>query len=209
MPKLHLQDWESLDSMFRRNLFNSLTGFKSLVLIGTKSKDEITNVAPFSQVIHIGANPPLTGILFRPHTVERHTLENLLDTGYFTVNQVTEQFVNQAHYTAASWKISEFEGTGLTEEYLDEFKAPYVGESIIKWGCRFEERVDIKSNDTILIVGRIEHLYVPDEFVGPDGFIYLEKAGTLTVSGLDSYHKTQLVARLSYPKPGIPPVEID
>jgi hypothetical protein len=42
----------------------------------------------------------------------------------------------------------------------------------------------------------------------PDGFVDLEKAGTLTCSGLDSYHKTARIARLSYAKPDQVPLQI-
>jgi flavin reductase (DIM6/NTAB) family NADH-FMN oxidoreductase RutF len=208
MPNYHFEDWKNLDGMYRRNFFNSLTGFKSLCLIGTKNAGGKTNLAPFTQVIHIGANPPLTGVLFRPHTVQRDTLENILTTEVFTLNQVLPSFVHEAHYTSASWEESEFSATGLVEEYLFNFPAPFVEESRIKWACRLEERLDVKSNGTILIIGRIEHVIVPDEHVGQDGFIDLEAAETLTVSGLDAYHQTQKIARFSYPKPGKPPVEI-
>jgi flavin reductase (DIM6/NTAB) family NADH-FMN oxidoreductase RutF len=205
MPELHGKDWEKLDGMFRRNFFNSLTGFKSLCLIGTQNAGGKTNLAPFTQVIHIGANPPLTGILFRPHTVQRDTLENILETKAFTLNQVRPEFVHEAHYSAASWEISEFEGTGLQEEYLFGFPAPFVKESHIKWACSLQERLDVQSNGTILIVGLVEHVIVPDAYVGADGFIDLEAAETVTASGLDAYHRTQRLSRLSYPKPGKPP----
>jgi flavin reductase (DIM6/NTAB) family NADH-FMN oxidoreductase RutF len=208
MPDFHFDDWKNLDGMFRRNFFNSLTGFKSLCLIGTQKAGGLTNLAPFTQVIHIGANPPLTGILFRPHTVPRDTLENILATEVFTVNQVLPSFVHEAHYTAASWEESEFKATGLQEEYLFDFPAPFVKESRIKWACRLEERLDVQSNGTILIIGKVEHVFVPDAYVGQDGFIDLEAAETVTVSGLDAYHTTQKIVRLSYPKPGKPPVEI-
>lgn len=194
--------------MYRRNFFNSLTGFKSLCLIGTQNAGGVSNLAPFTQVIHVGANPPLTGILFRPHTVRRDTLENILATEVFTLNQVRPEFVKEAHYTTASWEESEFVGTGLQEEYLFDFPAPFVKESRIKWACRLKERLDIQSNGTILIIGEVKHVIVPDECVGEDGFIDLEAAGTVTTSGLDAYHTTQKIARLSYPKPGKPPIPI-
>lgn len=41
---------------------------------------------------------------------------------------------------------------------------------------------------------------VPDEYIAVDGFIDLEKAQTITCSGLDSYHTTLPLARLSYAK---------
>ena len=39
-------------------LINSLSGFKSLNLIGTINNQGQTNLAIFNSVVHIGANPP-------------------------------------------------------------------------------------------------------------------------------------------------------
>ena len=48
------------------HLINSLGGFKSVALIGTKSEAGNTNLAIFSSIFHLGANPPLVGLIFRP-----------------------------------------------------------------------------------------------------------------------------------------------
>lgn len=190
-----------LESRFRTQLINSLTGFKSLALIGSVSEAGQSNLAVFSQVIHMGAAPCLIGILSRPNTVPRHTLQNILTNGAFTVNHVRKEFYEKAHAASARWETSEFEAIDLGEEYLDAFPAPFVKQSIIKMGCKLNEVIDVKSNGTHLIVGEISHIYLDDLFVGEDGFVDLEKAGTLTVSGLDSYHETCKIARLPYAKP--------
>ncbi|MDZ7625721.1 MAG: hypothetical protein U5J96_14920 [Ignavibacteriaceae bacterium] len=41
-----------------------------------------------------------------------------------------------------------------------------------------------------------------------DGYVDIERAGTIAISGLDSYHETKKTARLSYAKPGIEPKEL-
>ena len=46
------------------------------------------------------------------------------------------------------------------------------------------------------------------DYVLEDGFVDIEKAGSMTVSGLDSYHKTNRIARLSYAKTDSPLKEI-
>jgi len=196
------------DSSFRRDFVNGLSGYKSLNLIGTKSKAGITNLAPFSQVFHIGATPPLVGILFRPHTVKRDTLENILETGFFTLNHVTEEIYKQAHHTAARFEISEFEGTGLTEEYAFGFDAPFVKESPLKIACTLQEVQTLQVNQTVLLIGAIEHVLIQEDAVEADGHVDLNRLGTVTVSGLDEYHIGKKLARLSYPKPGLPVNEI-
>ncbi|NVK50768.1 MAG: flavin reductase [Cyclobacteriaceae bacterium] len=189
------------DSFFRRNLINCLSGYKSLNLIGTKSSSEISNLAPFSQVFHIGATPPLVGVLFRPHTVKRDTLENILETGSFTLNQVSPSFYKQAHWTSARWEGSEFEKTGLEELYREGFFAPFVKSSPLQLGCSLVETQTLKVNQTILLIGSIEHIFVEEKGLRTDGSLDLNLLETVTVSGLDEYHVGKKLARLSYAKP--------
>ncbi len=196
-----------MDKPIRRNLINSLTGFKSLCLCGTCDYQGQTNLTLLSQVIHVGANPPLMGVLFRPNTVPRHTLANIEATRLFTLNHVREDIYQKAHQTSASYpeEVSEFDAVGLTPTYSDLLqKVPYVAESHVKIGLQLKERHQLISNMTIFIVGEIIEIMLPDQAIGEDGFIDLETTGSLTVSGLDSYHRTERIARLRYPKPDRP-----
>lgn len=196
------------ESFYRRDLVNSLSGYKSLNLIGTKNQQGLTNLSPFSQIFHIGATPPIVGILFRPHTVERHTFENILETGQFTLNHVTPAFYKEAHQTAARYEGSEFEATGLEEEYLGDFYAPFVKISPLKVACRLAERVTLKINGTELIIADIEDIYVDQKGLRSDGSLDLNALETVTNTGLDEYHVGKRLARLSYPKPGKPIQEL-
>lgn len=203
---LHLTQAEirDLDKNYRRNLINGLPGFKSLCLCGTCDAEGRTNLALMSQVIHVGANPPLMGILFRPAVVPRHTLTNLEATRVFTLNHVHAEIYRQAHQCSARYPAgqSEFEATGLTPHYTEGMQAPYVAESFVKIGLQFRERHQVLANQTIFIVGEIMEIILPAEIVGEDGFPDLETAGSLTVSGLDSYHRTERLRRLPYAKVG-------
>lgn len=198
------------ERLYRTNFVNSLSGFKSANLIGTISEEGKTNLAIFSSVIHVGANPPLIGLLMRPVSVERHTYTNIKETNHFTVNHINKEIYKQSHQTSARYDkdVSEFDAVGLTPEYSEIIKAPYVKESKIKIGCRFAEEYLIKSNDTIFIVGEILEVIIPDDVLMNDGYVDIEKAGTIAISALDSYHQTKRIARLSYAKPGIEPKEI-
>ncbi len=192
-----------LEQRYRATLVNSIAGFKSLCLIGTKDLNGQTNLAVFSSLVHLGSNPPYLGFIVRPDSVDRHTLENILSTNYYTINHVNEAIYQQAHQTSARYPktVSEFEATGLNEVYKSNFFAPFVANSHIQMGMEFKERIDIKLNNTILIIGLIQHLYFPKDCIKADGFVDLELANTITCSGLDSYHQTKQIARLSYAKP--------
>jgi flavin reductase (DIM6/NTAB) family NADH-FMN oxidoreductase RutF len=65
----------------------------------------------------------------------------------------------------------------------------------------FKEKIDIQSNGTVLVIGEVKAVYFPEECLLADGFLDIEKAETITCSGLDSYHKTTRLDRLSYAKP--------
>jgi flavin reductase (DIM6/NTAB) family NADH-FMN oxidoreductase RutF len=198
------------EKLYRTNFVNSLSGFKSANLIGTISSEGKTNLAVFNSVIHVGANPPLMGFLMRPVSVERHTYNNIKETGHFTINHINKGIFKQAHQTSARYdkNLSEFDEVGLTPEYTDTVKAPYVKESKVKIGLKFLEEQEIKSNGTIFIVGEVQEIILPDEVVLADGFLDIEKAETIAIGGLDSYHETERIARLSYAKPGSEPKEI-
>lgn len=187
----------------RVHFVNSLGGFKSVSLIGTIDNEGKTNLAVFSSLVHIGANPPLIAMIFRPSPPERNTLKNLLETGFYTINHINQNIYQQAHQTSARYDlgISEFDETGLTPIFKNEFKAPFVEESLVQIGVAFREKIDITINNTTMVIGEIIQIYIPEDCLHKDGFIDLEKANTITCSGLDSYHKTIQLDRLSYAKP--------
>jgi flavin reductase (DIM6/NTAB) family NADH-FMN oxidoreductase RutF len=193
---------DRLDKQTRVHLINSLGGFKSVVLVGSTSYKDELNLAIFSSVVHIGAHPPLVGLIFRPSPPQRDTLTNILETGFYTLNHLNEAIFAQGHQTSARYEaeVSEFEQVGLTPEFKSDFKAPFVEESAIQLGLKFMEQVSLTINNTALIIGQIIQIHIPENCLMPDGFVDLEKAGSVTCSGLDSYHKTQVLDRLSYAK---------
>jgi len=208
MQHISRDDIEAYDKRYRTQFINSLTGFKSVALIGTQDQNNKTNLAIFSQIIHVGANPPLIGVLFRPHTVSRHTLENILELKDFTINHIPACHVQSAHHTSARWEQSEFESCGFTPDYSPIIKAPYVKESNVQIGCSYVERQNIQANDTVLVIAEIKEVRLIDSVVSEDGFIDLETAGSITCSGLDSYHTTNSIGRYSYAKPNEKPQEL-
>ncbi len=203
--EFNLNDILAFEQRYRTTFINSLGGFKSLALIGTRSREGNTNLAIFNSLFHIGANPPLFGFIVRPDSVDRHTLNNILETGEFTVNHVSESFYENAHQTSARYPsdTSEFEATHLTEEYKAGYYAPFVKESHIQIGAHFTQKIDIQENGTLMIIAKIKSVSMPEGCLQTDGFVDLEKAGTITVSGIDSYHRTEKIARLTYAKPFI------
>jgi len=197
-------DIDQMDKIFRLNLINSCTGFKSANLLGTKSLNGVSNVAVFSSITHLGSNPPLIGFILRPTTVPRDTYRNIKDTGVFTVNHIYSDIIKDAHHTSAKYpdEVSEFTKTDLEEEFLDDFPAPFVMGAKIRLGCRFLNAYEIKENDTLLLVSGIEHVFIADQDIQQqDGWLKLENANTVAINGLDGYATTSLLDRYAYARP--------
>lgn len=194
---------DGLSSRFKANLINSCTGYKSSNLLGTISEDGISNLAIFNSIVHIGSNPAMLGFILRPLTVRRDTYDNFKSAGYFTVNQVNTYILKDAHHTSAKYDegVSEFAKTNLSEEYLDGFTAPYVEESTIKIGCSYLNEYEIKENGCLLIIGAIEHLYLPEEIIQEDGWVQLDKSDAVSAIGLDGYALPKLIDRFAYARP--------
>ncbi|MEM9257109.1 MAG: flavin reductase family protein [Pseudomonadota bacterium] len=191
----------------RAALVNSLSGCKSANLVGTVNSHGRTNLAIMSSVVHLGSDPPLLALVVRPGGDERHTLTNILANGHYSLNHVNADIVEQAHQTAARYpaEVSEFTATGLTPQWVEGFPAPLVGEANLSLGMRLREQQRLDINGTHLVIGEVELIEMPGEAWREDGSLDLAAAGTVALSGLDSYHRIESTKRMAYAKPDLPP----
>ncbi|MEO0778395.1 MAG: flavin reductase family protein [Bacteroidota bacterium] len=197
-------DLAQLEHRERINLINSVSGIKPVNLIGTASASGATNLAIFSSVVHLGSNPALLGFILRPHQeVRRHTYENILATGVFTLNHVHRDFVQRAHYTSAKFpdEVSEFAACGLHEAYREGFAAPFVRESQLQLGLRYRESIPIPLNRTTLVIGEVENATIPDRVREEGGHLDLSRVDDVGLSGLNSYYALEKIAQFPYARP--------
>lgn len=196
-------DIAAMDKRYRVHFINSLSGYKSANLVGTQDAEGNTNVSIVSSVFHLGADPALMGMIIRPRSVPRHTFDNLQQLGCYTINQVSQDFYQQAHQTSARYEQhqSEFDMVGLEPEYIDGFAAPFVKQSLLKIGLQLVETQTLAVNDTELVIGEVKCIQVAEQAIQQDGFIDLSSLGSVAVNGLDGYCAGQLVNRLAYAKP--------
>ena len=210
MVSYSISEIESWERFYRANFINSLTGFKSVNLIGTVNKAGQTNLGIFSSIVHIGSNPPLVGYINRPLTAAPHTLANIQATKVYTINHIHPSFLQQAHQTSAKYnaEVSEFDEVGLTPDFQENVVAPFVKESGIKYALSLQQVIPIELNGTFLVIGKIISIQIDNNIVSKDGFLHLDKAASICSNGIDGYYETELINRYSYAKPGIQPQKI-
>lgn len=197
-------DINDMEQRYRANLINSLSGFKPAVLLGT-TDGHTNNLAIVSSVVHVGANPPLLGMIMRPHSVQRDSLGNIKQSGFYTLNHVHTDWIDKAHQTSARYAPdeSEFDAVGLTPLITNNFPAPFVKESNIRMGLKVAQHFTL-INETEMIIGEIQELHVNENHLTSDGYLDIEASMTACISGLDSYHSTSRLAQFEYAKPNRP-----
>ena len=205
MKHISRDDISQMEKIERLNLINSCTGYKSANLLATKSVDGNSNVAIFSSVTHLGSNPAMIGFIMRPTTVPRDTYKNIKETGFFTVNHITANMIEDAHHTSANYElgISEFDKTNLEEEYKNDIKIPFVKGSPVQLYCKYVNEYYIKENDTIHVIASIENLFFEEELEHKDGWLQIDKGNVVALNGLDGYCLPKLLDRFQYARQDI------
>lgn len=208
--QLSAADIQKLDKRRRAALINSITGFKPANLVGSADRSGHSNLAIMSSLVHIGSQPPLLALVFRPDSAERHTLANIRATGAYTINHVTREIVDAAHQTAARYPqdVSEFAATGLSELWREGHSAPYVAEARVHLGMHLREEMALAINGTHLVIGEIISLECPDTAINELGALNPADTDSVAIAGLDSYYRAELLQRMAYAKPDEPPRRI-
>jgi flavin reductase (DIM6/NTAB) family NADH-FMN oxidoreductase RutF len=203
MTHFSLSDIQAWERFYRANFINSLSGFKSASLIGTRNKEGNFNLALFSNIVHIGADPALIGFINRPREAAPHTISNIEATGAYTINLFSTPLIRQAHQTSAKYAggQSEFDAVGLTPELTPFSAAPFVKESPVKYALQLKEIIPITINNTWLVIGAITDVIIMNDIIANDGFLHLEQADVVTSLGIDAYYITKPLQRLPYAKP--------
>jgi len=183
-------DIQQLDKKFRLNLINSISGIKPANLIGTRSVDNLDNLAIFSSVFHLGSSPAQFGLIIRPQSkAPRDTYANIQETKYYTINHVAESFIKKAHYTSAKLEKedSEFDIMKIEREFINDFHAPFVKKSEVKIGLKKSDSI-LLPNGCTLIIGNVELVIFPENSINELGQLDLETYSCAGISGLNTYY---------------------
>ena len=191
----------NLDRFYRANLINSIVGIKQASLIGTVSNKNISNLALFSSVVHLGSNPQLVAMFSRPNTdTPKQTLKNIIDLNAYTINHVNSKILHRSHATSKKFSPSESEfiHCNLEEQYVGDFQAPFVKECSIGIGVSYRRHFTIEENGVVMIIGEIDKIIVDEQFISETGEVHLSSLDSIGVAGNNSYYSLKLLSSLEY-----------
>ncbi|KAI0689971.1 hypothetical protein BC835DRAFT_1366702 [Cytidiella melzeri] len=141
---------------------------RPIAFVASESADGVPNLAPMSYFNAVSSNPPLLSISFTLSTSRpKDTRENILAMKQFTVNLISEPFVEAANACSveAPAHINEWIVCGLTPEPSVSVSVPRIQESAVSFECELFKEFDIcppgssKVTNTH-ILGLIKHVHV-------------------------------------------------
>jgi flavin reductase (DIM6/NTAB) family NADH-FMN oxidoreductase RutF len=147
---------------------------------GTRSKNGVNNLAPFSFYNAFSSNPPIVGFSTLPRVDGRKkdTLQNVEDARCFTLSCASHRFMKEISKSAALLEPDndEFEYAGLEAAEARHVTAPYVKQALLVFECTLHEIVRLGSGPGSgnLILGQVRYIHIRDELYN-NGRIDFEK----------------------------------
>ena len=125
------------------------------------------NAGAFSFFNAFSGEPPVVGIGMASYKPGRpkDSRVNILETGQFVVNLVSEANAEQMNITAIEFDygVNELKQAGLTTLPSTRVKPPRIAESPVAMECELMQIVDL--GESGLVLGRVLAMHVHDEFV--------------------------------------------
>lgn len=142
---------------------------RPIAFVGTTDGAGQVNLSPFSFFNAFGANPPT--VAFSPafrgtDGSSKHTYENVLATGEFTVSVVSWGIVEQMNLASADWPrdVDEFEAAGFTKAPSQLITPPGVAESPMFMECRLQQHVSLGTGPASgnLLIGEVVMFHIKE-----------------------------------------------
>ena len=148
-----------------QNNWNSVLYANPVVLVSTKSPQNVDNVSPYGMCMPISSNPPLFAIGVHPN---RHTYTYIQKNGEFGINFLTPELKEACVLTAKAVPAeeSEFDLAGLTRMPAGEISAALVKESPVNMECKLHWMK--KAGDHDVVVGEVVAVWVDEELYEED-----------------------------------------
>jgi len=127
----------------------------------------LLNAAPFSFFNVFSGDPAVVVIGIGNHKPghAKDSRANILETGEFVVNLVSESNAEAMNVTAIEFdsSVNELEQAGLTTLPSVRVKPPRIAESPVALECQLMQIIDL--GESGLVLGRVVAMHVRDEFV--------------------------------------------
>ncbi|NJN67315.1 MAG: flavin reductase family protein [Chloroflexaceae bacterium] len=178
----------SVATLDQREVYKLMSGCilpRPIAWVSTQDRAGCRNLAPFSFFNGVASNPPSLSVSIsassdatRPLGT-KDTLRNILETGEFVVNVVTEATVEAMVETSREFPADEdeFSVTGLTPVPSVTVRPPRVAESPVSFECVLHGTMQVGRGpgSSTLVVGIIQHLSIRDDLLNERGYVEIRR----------------------------------
>jgi flavin reductase (DIM6/NTAB) family NADH-FMN oxidoreductase RutF len=138
---------------------------RPIAWITTMSQLGIVNAAPFSCYTFVCNDPPMLAInIGRLNGRLKDTARNIIDTGEFVVNIVTEELIPSMHATSSECApdFSEVDALQLAILPSQDVRPPRLEASPIGLECRLDRVLELGRLQNALVFGEIVRFHISD-----------------------------------------------
>jgi|SRR5579872_1498424 len=161
-------DFADISGDARYKLLVSTVTPRPIAWVVSQDTNGVLNAAPFSFFNAFSGDPPVVGIGIGSHKPGRpkDSRANILGTGQFVVNLVSEETAGAMNVTAVEFDhgVNELTQAGLTTLPSVRVKPPRIAESPVAMECELMQIVDLGSSSG-LVLGRVLAMHIRDDAV--------------------------------------------
>jgi flavin reductase (DIM6/NTAB) family NADH-FMN oxidoreductase RutF len=161
-------DFEAMPAINRYKILVSTVVPRPIAWVTTLTPSGVPNAAPYSFFNAMGSDPPIVVIGVQSHAENRFkdTGHNILASAEFVVNLVSEATAEAMNITCIDSPpgVDELKLARLETAPSVKIKPPRIAASPVAFECRVHTSLTFSPNQAV-VIGRVVHAHVHDEFV--------------------------------------------
>ena len=142
---------------------------RPIAWVSTLSSKGVRNAAPYSFFNMMSADPPLVvlGMMQRPDGSYKDSAQNILDTGEFVVNLVSEKDAEAMNFTCidAPPEFDELDQGNIATVPSIDIAPPRIASAPVSMECRLYKKVE--AGVSMIVLGEVVRLHIADAFIDP------------------------------------------
>lgn len=162
---------DKIDTSLAYKLLSGTVVPRPIGWISTVDENGTFNLAPYSFFNAFSADPP--HVIFgsgRRGDGNKDTVSNIMETGEFVVNLVSESNAEAMNITATELQpeVDEFQVAHLTPLPSRIVKAPRVAESLVHFECKMVHHYAVEESrgaGSVIIIGRVVMMHIDDDIL--------------------------------------------
>lgn len=162
-------DFTQLAGPDRYKLMSAAITPRPVAWLTTLSKEGVRNAAPYSFFNMMGAEPPLIaiGLMRRPDGSHKDSARNIIDTGEFVVNLVSESDAPSMNFTCieAPPDFDEIAEGGIETVPSLVVAPPRIASAPVSMECHLFQCVE--ADLLTIVLGKVARFHIADELVDP------------------------------------------